>query len=197
MPRRSCRRTCSQVPPQGAAQPGQRGAGAGVSGILMRCLLAAGLCVQEQGAGVEHWERPYPTPLGARCLAATCPTPLPLPPPTAGREALCDALGTPYPGPLQAAYRAQRVLAAPAQVGGRCCVQDREGAERCAGCRHAQQGCLLCTQAPLAAKGGTILLFVANTLLCYAAVLRCAALCRMWLGGSPAKSPAISWQRPR
>ncbi|PSC70372.1 WD40 YVTN repeat-like-containing domain,Bromodomain isoform [Micractinium conductrix] len=32
-----------------------------------------------------------------------------------GAEAVCDALGNPYPEPLQAAYRAQRVLAASAQ----------------------------------------------------------------------------------
>ena len=30
----------------------------------------------------------------------------------AGREALCDALGEPYPEPLQQAFRAQRMLAA-------------------------------------------------------------------------------------
>lgn len=41
------------------------------------------------------------------CCAAPAP---------AGRELLCDALGTPYPEGLQAAYRAQRVLSAPAQV---------------------------------------------------------------------------------
>ena len=30
----------------------------------------------------------------------------------AGREALCDGLGEPYPEPLQQAFRAQRLLAA-------------------------------------------------------------------------------------
>lgn len=71
------------------------------------------------------------------------------PTPTAGREALCDALGTPYPLALQAAFREQRMLTASPQVGG----AGRRGG-RLAACSSFQAFALSCKSCPYCVGAG-------------------------------------------
>lgn len=82
---------------------GWRAAGGNSSLTLASWVVPRPFCVERLALGF------------LRMLTALAVRPLTYPHPAA-RGALCDALGNPYPEPLQEAFRAQRVLSAPTQA---------------------------------------------------------------------------------